>query len=262
MDYFELYQRNIGSFSKEDQNKLKKSSVFIAGVGGVGGVQAVTLARMGVGTIIIMDPGVFDEPDMNRQYGAMKNTLGINKAKVTGDLLKDIAPLSKVTVYEELLSKEQLHSLVAQCDLIIDAIDLADFKYKTLLAQCARETKKWILTSPIPDFGAILMTFSPDGMTFEEFTNCKAYPPMVKHKIEKYQQNIEDIDEIPFLSSKSSIASSAMLSASILTTEVALILTGRREIENRIIVPDVLYIDLLERDIKIFNPLKTPKKTK
>jgi tRNA A37 threonylcarbamoyladenosine dehydratase len=32
----------------------------------VGGIEAATLAKMGIGELTIFDPGVFDEPDMNR----------------------------------------------------------------------------------------------------------------------------------------------------------------------------------------------------
>ncbi len=48
MKYEALYQRNIGIFSSAEQDKLRNSHVFVAGVGGVGGIQAVILARMDI----------------------------------------------------------------------------------------------------------------------------------------------------------------------------------------------------------------------
>ena len=66
IEYDEIYKRNICLFTLEEQQKLGKSVVSIAGVGGVGSYQAVALARQGIGELRIMDPGVFDEPDLNR----------------------------------------------------------------------------------------------------------------------------------------------------------------------------------------------------
>ena len=99
MDYDLVYGRNIGLFTKEEQEKLKAAKVAIAGVGGVGGIQAATLARFGIGKMAIMDPGVFDEPDMNRQYAATKSTLGRNKAIATAQFLRDINPLIDLDVF-------------------------------------------------------------------------------------------------------------------------------------------------------------------
>ncbi len=61
MNYDQGYLRNIGVFSSEQQDKLRHAKVTVAGGGGVGGIQAVTLARMGIGEMTIMDPGVFEQ---------------------------------------------------------------------------------------------------------------------------------------------------------------------------------------------------------
>ncbi len=69
MRYEDAFARNIGLFSHSEQDRLRNATVIVAGVGGVGGIQAVTLARFGIGKMILIDPGAFDPPDMNRQYG-------------------------------------------------------------------------------------------------------------------------------------------------------------------------------------------------
>ena len=99
VNYDQVYLRNIGIFTGRQQARLRQAKITVAGVGGVGGIQAVTLARMGIGEMTIMDPGVFDEPDMNRQYAAMKNTIGQNKARATAGLLKKINPFMKLNVF-------------------------------------------------------------------------------------------------------------------------------------------------------------------
>lgn len=59
-----------------------KQSVFVAGVGGLGCIVAESLARAGVGNIIICDSGVIDEPDLNRQSLYNENDLGKYKVDV------------------------------------------------------------------------------------------------------------------------------------------------------------------------------------
>jgi molybdopterin/thiamine biosynthesis adenylyltransferase len=256
-DYNAFYTRNIGIFSQEEQQKLKNACVFIAGVGGAGGIQASTLARMGIGELIIMDPHVFDEPDFNRQFGAMKSTLGKNKAISTGHLLNGIAPFTKVTVYNKVLDESELRKEISRCDLVVDAIDLSTFDFKAVFARIAREFNKYNLSCPIPDFTAILINFDPEGVTFEDYTELKTFPPMTDYAIDKYL-NSKNYNQngIPFFSSKSTNSATSALSGAFLASEVALILTGKREKKDIVVVPEVTSIDLLSRKVKTFNPEK------
>ena len=57
--YNELFSRNIGVFSESEQEKLRHSTIAISGVGGVGGLLAERLVRLGIGRIKITDPGNF-----------------------------------------------------------------------------------------------------------------------------------------------------------------------------------------------------------
>lgn len=56
--YSEIYARNIGIFTEAEQDKLRHSTIAIAGVGGVGGLLAERLIRLGVGRLKITDRGV------------------------------------------------------------------------------------------------------------------------------------------------------------------------------------------------------------
>lgn len=260
MDYATLYQRNIGIFTHKEQNKLRNAKVMIAGTGGIGGIQAVTLARMGIGEITIMDPGIFDAPDMNRQYGAMVSTLGQNKAIATGKILQDIAPYAQIDIIAKKLDKKELKKFIQNSNVVIDAIDLADFEYKSMFSRIARAEGKYNLTCPIPDLGAILMILDPDGMTFEEFTANKSYPPITSSAKEKYKQRIQSKteykknNEIPFLASIASNSGAAALSGGMLAIEAALIITGKRKKNDIVTIPFVTYLDFFARTLRIFNP--------
>jgi len=255
MSYDLFYNRNSGAFTSEQQLKIRNAHIFVAGTGGAGGIQAATLARLGVGKITLMDPGIFDEPDFNRQYAAFSDTLGMNKAEATARELRRLAPFCEIAVHEHKLDSRQLELVVADCSLVIDAIDLQDYEYKVQLAQLARKHGKYNFSCPIPDFGAILIIFAPDGLTFEEFTLNRSFPKM-SNALRKNNQPVLFSSEtgMAFLSSRASLACSAALSAALLTTEAALLLSGKKTAAELVVVPEVTYIDLFERSFEIFAP--------
>ena len=65
--YDEAFKANRGLISEEEQEKLRNCRVAIAGMGGVGGIHLVTLARLGIGKFTIADPDVFEVANFNRQ---------------------------------------------------------------------------------------------------------------------------------------------------------------------------------------------------
>src|SRR3990167_6528215 len=81
-DYNEAFSRNEGLISKEEQERLRSSRIAIPGLGGVGGVHLMTLARMGIERFHIADADQFSLANFNRQYGASVSNLGKNKTEV------------------------------------------------------------------------------------------------------------------------------------------------------------------------------------
>lgn len=261
MDYWQVYQRNIGLFTREQQQKLRDAKVFVAGVGGVGGIEAATLARFGVGELVIMDPGVFDEPDMNRQFGAMAGTLGENKARATARLLRDINPFLKVEALEYAPQDEaELAARMAGSAVVIDAIDYAGFDYKARFARVARAMGVFNVTAPIPGFGTLMIIFDPGGMTLEEFYGAPADPaewpayriPMDRIQGEKrYAYIIKD-----FLEGErgyiSTCAGAGALNGGLVATEIALIVSGLRSRGEIVVAPRVTYVDILNRVFEVY----------
>src|SRR3954462_14568363 len=80
--YEEAFSRHRGLIGPAEQERLRRSRVAIAGLGGVGGIHLVTLARLGIGGFHIADPDRFELANFNRQYGANVQSLGRGKAEV------------------------------------------------------------------------------------------------------------------------------------------------------------------------------------
>lgn len=263
IEYGEIYKRNIGLYTPEEQQRLRQAVVAIAGVGGVGSYQAVALARQGIGELRIMDPGIFDEPDLNRQYGALMSTLGENKAAATTKILKDINPYLEVKTYTQAAEcREEIEAFIHGAALVIDAIDYAGFGHKQLLHDCARANGQYVLSSPIPGFGATLMVFAPDGMTMEEYYKAPADPAQYNDFIlsmdtlmpsERIPPVYRDFEQgrIGYLSTN---GAAAQLSGALVGLEAALMITGKRRTTDLVVVPEIIYVDLFNRSYTTYKP--------
>jgi tRNA A37 threonylcarbamoyladenosine dehydratase len=170
MLYEECYKRNIGLFTEAEQNKLKEAKIVVAGVGGVGGIEVATLAKMGVCNFVIFDPGEFDPPDMNRQLAATVSNMEKNKALATKQMLLEINPFAKVEALSYAPdSDEELDDLLKNATIAIDAIDYIGFDYKVRFAQAVRRAGIYNFTAPIVGMTTSVFIFDPKGMTLEEF---------------------------------------------------------------------------------------------
>jgi len=261
MDYDLCYQRNIGLFSPEQQELLRAAHVVVAGVGGVGGIEAATLARMGIGAMTIFDPGVFDEPDMNRQFGAIASTIGRNKALATADLLRDINPFMHLTALDYAPhSDTELDRLLAGAAVAIDAIDYLGFDYKARFAQAVRRAGCYNFTAPISGLGTALIIFDPQGMTLEQLYEA----PADQAAWPDYQLPLDTLlgpgrfgDLISDMrqgrrSYLTNCAGIATLNGGLVASEIAMLITGLRSVQELICAPRAVYVDLLRRVYEIY----------
>ena len=128
-------QMMIEGWGFETQKKLKNSTVFIAGAGGLGSPASIYLAVAGVGNIRICD---FDTPDwsnLNRQILHNHNRIGMNKAVSAKQTLEEMNPHIKVSAFPDNISAENVDQLVENADIIVDCMD--NFPARYLLNQSA-----------------------------------------------------------------------------------------------------------------------------
>ena len=128
-----MNERLLPLFKEEGLKKLNNATVAVVGVGGVGGICAITLARSGVGTIIIQDFDKVEESNINRQIVANYNTIGLYKVDVLEKQIKEINPNCKVIKLNSFFDKDNLSLFSYNIDYVIDAID--SFESKCLLIE-------------------------------------------------------------------------------------------------------------------------------
>lgn len=122
--YAERTNRNDGCLSKEVEQKiLSQSSIAIIGLGGMGGYQAETYVRLGIGTLYIADIGVYDESNINRQWAATKKTVGKEKAFATARMMRDLADDYHLYISPQGLNEQTADFLIKGRDVVIDMIE-------------------------------------------------------------------------------------------------------------------------------------------
>ncbi len=170
-DYDTAFLRNRGFINLDEQNKLKESCVAIAGLGGTGGAQVAALTRLGIGSFNLADFDVYELKNFNRQYGATMQTIGKNKTTIAEQIVHDINPDAKVTLFNTGIQEGNLEHFLERADIVIDSLDFYCFKERFLLYAAARKKGLWVLTAPPLGFGFTLLNFDPKGMTFEDYFN-------------------------------------------------------------------------------------------
>jgi len=168
-DYHTAFQRNLGFLNEEEQERLRRSRIAIAGLGGTGGAQAHALARLGLGAFHLADPDTFELANFNRQLGATLSTLGKPKTATIRDIIHDINPEADIRLFTGGINADNIGEFLTEVDVVVDSLDFYCFKERFLLYGEARRRGLWVVTSPPLGFGFTLLNFDPHGMSFEDY---------------------------------------------------------------------------------------------
>ncbi len=167
--YDEAFCRNIGLVSAEEQQKIRKARIAIAGVGGVGGHYLLTLTRTGFERFHIADFDHFEVANFNRQVGATIETIGMHKAEAMKKMALAINPQADIKVFDQGISKDNITEFLKDADVVVDGIDFFNIETRRLLFKEARDRGIYAITSGPMGFSATLHVFAPQGMGFDEY---------------------------------------------------------------------------------------------
>ncbi|NVN99099.1 MAG: HesA/MoeB/ThiF family protein [Geobacteraceae bacterium] len=117
------YQRNRQTLTVNDQLTLFKSCVAVIGCGGLGGYVVEELARLGVGRIVVIDPDVFEEHNLNRQLFSSPGNLGTAKVAAAAIRINEINPAVTLIPLQTAFSAQNGAELIKGCQVAVDALD-------------------------------------------------------------------------------------------------------------------------------------------
>ena len=102
--------------------KLKQSKVAIIGLGGLGSNVAISLARMGVGKLKLIDFDHVEPSNINRQQYFL-DQLWMYKTDAIEETLKRINPFVKLEKVPVKITEENIAQILEDYEVIIEAVD-------------------------------------------------------------------------------------------------------------------------------------------
>ncbi len=109
--------------------RIRRSSVAVVGLGGVGSWAVEALARSGVGELVLIDFDQVAESNINRQVQALSQTVGMGKGEALKQRIQSIHPECQVHLVDEFVSVDNWPALWPHAlDGLIDACDQGQAK--------------------------------------------------------------------------------------------------------------------------------------
>lgn len=130
------FSRTELAIGPEGLEVLKGSTVAVLGIGGVGAIAAESLARSGVGRIVMIDKDVVDITNVNRQLHALTTTVGQSKVDLMVERIALINPACETVPLRMFYTEETYEQLFEhKLDYVIDASDTISYKIH-LIKEC------------------------------------------------------------------------------------------------------------------------------
>jgi sulfur carrier protein ThiS adenylyltransferase len=126
--------------------KIKKSLVGIAGLGGLGSAVAIALARIGVGKLILVDFDVVEPSNLNRQQYFI-NQIGMPKVEALQNHIAIINPYVKIETYQEKLDRTNVEKIFQEAEVVVEAFDRAEEKAMLINAISEKMPNKYIVAA-------------------------------------------------------------------------------------------------------------------
>lgn len=119
----ERHNRTALAVGPDGVRKLSLLDVGVIGCSGTGAIVIEQWARMGVRRIVLCDPDLIDESNLNRLPWTTTEDIGRNKAEFYAEVVKKINPSVEVVWFNESFYSASVQQAFAQCDLIFGCVD-------------------------------------------------------------------------------------------------------------------------------------------
>lgn len=130
------YARNIPALTEAECRILRQKRILVVGCGGLGGHIIDQLARIGVGSLRVVDGDVFEASNLNRQLLSSVPLLGISKAGAAAEHIARVNPEIIADPVGCFLTEDNVKDLIGDCDAVMDALDNIASR-KILASACA-----------------------------------------------------------------------------------------------------------------------------
>jgi len=118
-----IFDRNIRAFGSGIQAALSDMRIGVVGCGGTGSAVAEELARLGVGSMLLVDPDVMADSNVTRVYGSTPADVGRPKTEVLAAHLASITPAGNFRVLTGSVLEERVARALTTCDVVFGCTD-------------------------------------------------------------------------------------------------------------------------------------------
>jgi molybdopterin/thiamine biosynthesis adenylyltransferase len=153
------WQLWVEGFGSAGQERLKRATVLVSRIGGVGGMVAHQLAAAGVGRLILAHAGALRPDDLNRQLLMSDAGLGQSRVEQAARRLREFNPHVEVLGVGENICSANVDRLVGQADVVASSAPL--FEERLLLNAAAVRQGKPLVDSAMYELEAQLTTVLP-----------------------------------------------------------------------------------------------------
>jgi adenylyltransferase/sulfurtransferase len=231
----EYYSRQIvlPDIGYKGQINLKRASVCIVGLGGLGSPAALQLAAMGVGHLRLVDHDVVEISNLQRQHIYSIKYLGYPKVEAAAIRLRELNPNIEVEPLPLSINQHTVESIIEGIDVVIDGLDRMSTRYLINRA-CQKLGVPYI-------YGAAIMTMGSASTIVPGETPC----------LECFQGGIDDT-LLPSCAVVGVHPSILSIIASIEVSEAVRIITGRKPL----LAGKLLYCDIGEMVFEVLSVSK------
>jgi molybdopterin/thiamine biosynthesis adenylyltransferase len=144
-----LFDRQVRAFGGDVQRVLGQLRIGVVGCGGIGSAVSEQLIRLGVRSLLLIDPDHLTETNITRVYGSAPADVGEPKVNVLAAHLRRIAPNADVTGRAATITAEPMARELTACDVIFGCTD--DNAGRLVLSRLAS-----YYLAPVLDLGVLL----------------------------------------------------------------------------------------------------------
>jgi molybdopterin/thiamine biosynthesis adenylyltransferase len=141
----------------EGQRRLRASRVAVVGCGALGSAQVETLARAGVGRLLIADRDFVEESNLQRQTMFTERDArervpkAVAAARRVAEINSDVECVAEVVD----VNASNVERLISGCDVVLDGTD--NFSTRFLLNDaCVKQGTAWVYGAAVGSYGVTL----------------------------------------------------------------------------------------------------------
>ena len=155
----ERYDRQLRKWGEEAQLKLKKTSILIVGLGGLGSPAAVYLTAAGVGRLILIDDETVELSNLNRQILYDETDIGKPKVDVAVKKLNKLNRNVEIIAFKDRLTEGNAEQLISMVDIVLDGTD--NWKTRFIINRMCVELGKTYIHAGVEGYHGQVMVVKP-----------------------------------------------------------------------------------------------------